>query len=194
MGLPVSCLAWGHPVLGSMVGLMETPTGLMPMGPFQNCCCQWPIPCGEALLTYASTEYLPTLAGRSGSVSCGVTAPFSWVLVHARFCLCPPKVESLLSPVLWKSCNQIPLAFKVGVAKIPKVALGILSPFARFLGWEAWHEAQNFHNSERTSLVLLFSSLWVTYPVGMEFDFIMFVPLLPSCCIFSFVFVGYLFW
>ena len=31
-------------------------------------------------------------------------------------------------------------------------------------------------------LVLLFCSLWVTHPVGMEFDFIMIVPLLPSCC------------
>ena len=30
--------------------------------------------------------------GKSGSVSCGGTAPFSWVLVHTRFCLCPPKV------------------------------------------------------------------------------------------------------
>ena len=30
--------------------------------------------------------------GKSGSVSCGGTAPFSWVLVHIRFCLCPPRV------------------------------------------------------------------------------------------------------
>ena len=31
--------------------------------------------------------------GKSGSVPCGVTAPFSWVLVHIRFCLCPPRVS-----------------------------------------------------------------------------------------------------
>ena len=37
----------------------------------------------------------------------------SWVLVFARFCLYPPRLESLCPPVLWKSCNQIPLAFKV---------------------------------------------------------------------------------
>ena len=37
--------------------------------------------------------------GKSGSVSCGVTAPFSWVLVHTRFCLCPPRVYF---PVLCK--------------------------------------------------------------------------------------------
>ena len=28
-------------------------------------------------------------------------------------CVCPPRVESLFCPVLSKSCNQIPLAFKV---------------------------------------------------------------------------------
>ena len=33
-----------------------------------------------------------------GSVSCGVTACFSWVLVRTRFCLCPPRVYF---PVLW---------------------------------------------------------------------------------------------
>ena len=29
----------------------------------------------------------PGLPGKSGSVSCGVTSPFSWVLVRTRFCL-----------------------------------------------------------------------------------------------------------
>jgi len=29
---------------------------------------------------------------------------------------------------------------------------------------------------------------WVAQPAGMGFDFIMFVPLLPSCCGFFFVF------
>ena len=39
------------------------------------------------------------LTGKSGSVSCGVTAPFSWVLVHTRFYLCP---SSVYFPVLCK--------------------------------------------------------------------------------------------
>ena len=30
--------------------------------------------------------------GKSGSVSCWVTAPFFWVLVHTRFCFCSPRV------------------------------------------------------------------------------------------------------
>ena len=36
-------------------------------------------------------------------------------------------------------------------------------------------------------MVLLFSSVWVIHLVGMEFDFIMIVPLLPSRCGFSFI-------
>ena len=40
-----------------------------------------------------------TLTGKSGSVSCAVTAPFSWVLVHTSFCLYLPRV---CFPVLCK--------------------------------------------------------------------------------------------
>ena len=68
----------------------------MPRGAFQDCCHQCPHACGEPLLTQASTGDPPTLAGSFASVSCGVTPLFLWVLVHARFCLCPPCLESLL--------------------------------------------------------------------------------------------------
>ena len=37
--------------------------------------------------------------GKSGLVSCGVTAPLSWVLVHTKFCLCPSRIYF---PVLCK--------------------------------------------------------------------------------------------
>ena len=47
---------------------------------------------------------------KSESVSCGVTAPFSWVLVHTWFCFALQEFAFL---VLWKFCNQIPLASKV---------------------------------------------------------------------------------
>ena len=40
--------------------------------------------------THGSAGDSRTLTGKCGSVSCGVTAPFSWILVHTRFCLCPP--------------------------------------------------------------------------------------------------------
>ena len=56
----------------------------------QVCCTQSPWPCGRPLLTHASARDSWTLMGKSVSVSCGVTAPFSWVLVHTRFCLCLP--------------------------------------------------------------------------------------------------------
>ena len=73
----------------------------------------------------ASAKDSWTLTGKSGSVSCGVTAPFSWVLVHTRFCLCPPRVlESCGSSVIkshWPPKSN---------------SLGVLSPFARSLGWE----------------------------------------------------------
>ena len=47
---------------------------------------------------HASTGDSWTLVGKSGSVSCGVTAPFSWVLLCSRLCLCPPRV-CFLNPV-----------------------------------------------------------------------------------------------
>ena len=58
---------------------------------------QCSLPCIRPLLTHASARDSWTLTGKSGPVFCGVTAPFSWVLVHTRFCLCPPR---LCSPVL----------------------------------------------------------------------------------------------
>ena len=84
---------------------------LLQKAPCTHCCTQCPQPCSRPPLTHTSTRDSWTLMGKSGSVSCGVTAPFSWVLVHTRFCLCPPRVS--VSPVLWKFCNQIPLVFKV---------------------------------------------------------------------------------
>ena len=60
--------------------------------PCRHCCTQCPQPCSRPPLTHPSARDSWTLTGKSGSVSCGVTAPFSWVLVHTRFCLCPPRV------------------------------------------------------------------------------------------------------
>ena len=49
-------------------------------------------PCSRLPPTHESTGYSWTLMDKSGSVSCGVTASFSYVLVHTSFCLCPPRV------------------------------------------------------------------------------------------------------
>ena len=66
--------------------------------------------------TFTGDSWTPT--GKSGSVSFGVTAPFFWVLVHTRFCLCPPRVcfpcimEIMLSNSTGLQC-QIPWGFSV---------------------------------------------------------------------------------
>ena len=77
--------------------------------------------------------------------------------------------------------NQILLTL---MARFPEDSHSLV----RSPSWKAWHGFQNFHKSGRTSLALLFSSLLVTHPTGMIFDFIMIETLLPSYCSFFFVF------
>ena len=83
---------------------MATPTRLKPRSTFQDCYCQCPLSHVEPLLTHTSMGDPPTLAGRSHSVSYGVTAPFPWawhiqdfVSALHRYSLCfPSPVEVLL--------------------------------------------------------------------------------------------------
>ena len=77
-------------------------------------------PYGELLSTHASTGGPPTVAGSFGSVSCKASAPLLWVLVHAKFCLYSPRLESVsLSPLEGLQSNpagpqgQIPWGFPV---------------------------------------------------------------------------------
>ena len=72
--------------------------GLLQNVPCMHCYTQCPQPCSMLPLTHSSTRECWTLTGKSGSVSCGVTAPFSWVLVHTGFCLSPP-IDCFPSPV-----------------------------------------------------------------------------------------------
>ena len=129
----------------------------MPKGTFPGSCCQSPGPCSEPLLTCTSTGDPAVLAGGSGSVSCGITAPFLWVMVCARFCLCPSRLKSLFPPILWKSCSPILLAFNVRYPADSR-------PFLGSVVWEAWCGVLNLPKRGKTSLVLLMSSLWVTHP------------------------------
>ena len=100
MGLRSNCGS------GIMVIMITPSKGLMPASCIsQDCCIQCP-----SLSTQASARDASTLTGKSGPVFCGVTAHFSWVLVHTRFCLIPPRV---CFQVLCKFCDEIPLAFKV---------------------------------------------------------------------------------
>ena len=56
---------------------------------FQHYCIQWPRPHSRPLSTHTSTGDSQAHTGKSGSVCCGVTAPFSQVLVCTRSCLGP---------------------------------------------------------------------------------------------------------
>ena len=52
---------------------------------------QCPQPCSKPPLTHASAGDSWTLMGKSVSVFCGVTAPFSWILVDTKVLLMPSK-------------------------------------------------------------------------------------------------------
>ena len=60
--------------------------------PRTHCCTQSPQPWSRPLQTQASARDSWKHKGKSGSVSCGVSVPFSWVPVHKRFCLCHLRV------------------------------------------------------------------------------------------------------
>ena len=59
--------------------------------PCTHCWAQCPWPCSRPLPTHVSAGDSWALTGKSGLVSCELTAPFSWALVCTRFCLCSPK-------------------------------------------------------------------------------------------------------
>ena len=66
--------------------------------PCTHCYTQCPQSCSRPQLTHTSTR---DTHRQIWSVSCGVTAPFSWVLVHKRFCLCPARVCFLVLSKFW---------------------------------------------------------------------------------------------
>ena len=55
----------------------------------------------QANVTHTSAGNSSTFMGKSGSVSCGITAPFYWFLVCTRFCLCPPRVCFPVLCIFW---------------------------------------------------------------------------------------------
>ena len=175
-GSEVKASAWNAGDLGLIPGWGRSP-GEGKGNPLQYSCLENSMD-GGAWWAIQSTGLKRVRHDRATSLT--------FTLVHAWFCLCLPK--SLFLPVLWKSYNQILVAFKVRLPGVP-------SPSVGSLGWENWHGVQNVDNNGRISLVSLFFSLWVIHPVGMGFDLIVIMPLPPSCCNFFFVLdMGYLFW
>ena len=71
------------------------------------CYTHCPQPCSRPPLTHPSDGDSWTLPGKSWSVSCGVTAPFSWVLVHTSFCLYPPRVYFSVLCRFWQLCGVV---------------------------------------------------------------------------------------
>ena len=142
----------------------------MPRGTFQ---CHHP--CDKPIQTHVSIESPLTLAGSlvqspvgSLLLSSGSWCMQTFVCAFQDWSVCFP--QSSGRPIIKSHWPSRPNS------------LGIPSPFVLSPGWEAWHGVQNFHNSGTTSLVLLFSSLWVTQQMGMGFDFIVIEPFL-SCCL-----------
>ena len=72
-----------------------------------HCYTQCPQPCSRLPLTHAAAGDSWTLTGKSGSVSYGVIAPFSWVLVHIKFFLCPPRVCFPVLCKFWQLCDGV---------------------------------------------------------------------------------------
>ena len=108
--LPVGCLTWGDPTLEPTPALWwgrwQTLGGLTPRSTSQNLCCQCPCPHGE-------TEPPPASAGDPPNTSRYVWFSLYGVTAPSPGSLCALQEWSLFPPVLSKSCNQIPLAFKV---------------------------------------------------------------------------------
>lgn len=177
--LPSDCFVWGEPGLdstGSVVDLKVISRRAHTKGCLPGQLLQVPLSAWSSTADSCLGRWPPILTGISGSV---FYVPFPWVLVNTRFSLSPPTVEFLFSPVLC-FCNQVPLACVVKFSYDH-------SPFARSPGGEAWCGAQNLQYSAKTLLLFWFSSLWVTSPARMGFDFIIILPLLLSHFCFSFV-------
>ena len=64
---------------------------LLQKTPCMYCYSPCPQPCSRPPPAYTFARDSQTPTGKSGTVSCGITAHFSWVLMH-RVLLCPPRV------------------------------------------------------------------------------------------------------
>ena len=65
-----------------------------------------PQPCSRPLPTHAFAGDSRTPTGKSGTVSCGVTVPFSWVLVH-KVLLCSLRIYFPVQCKFWQLCGGV---------------------------------------------------------------------------------------
>ena len=125
---------------------------------------------------------------------------FPWVPMRTLLCVCPPRVESLFPPVLLKSCNQIPLAFKVWFSRNssshcrtprvrkPDVGLRIFT----LVGGLPWYKCSPVCVSptqQLWDLILLwlchFSHLTVASPLSLDVRCLFWWVPVSSCLLFS---------
>ena len=168
-----------------MVRLMVTPRGLMPRGDLPRLLRPGPCPPGELLLACACTGGPPTPAGRLaqppvGSPLLSAGAPCGQDLfVPSKTGVCfPPSCGRPAVKSCWPSGSG---------------SLGVPSPLVGSPGWEACCGVQSCRSSGRTSLELLFSSLWSPTQWVWGVIFIMTLPshhLTTASCLD----VGSLFW
>ena len=85
----------------------ENNSDLLQKIPCMYCYTQCPQLWRRVPLTHTSTGDSWTLTGKSGSLSCGVTTPFSWDLVHTRFYLCPPRIHFPVLCKFWQLCGEV---------------------------------------------------------------------------------------
>ena len=78
----------------------EDNSDLLQKIPCMYCYTQCPQPCCMPPLTHASAGDSWTPTAKSGTVSCRVTAPFSWFLVH-KVLLCPLRVYIPIRCKFW---------------------------------------------------------------------------------------------
>ena len=126
--------------------------------------------------------------GKSGWVSCGVIARFSWVLVHTRFCLCPPRVCFPVLSKFWQLCGGLMVTSSKRACATPRSA----APAAAHR-WPAPPRETLRHSSGSvtwgvwvlvcTRFVWASGRLWWVWGLILN----MISLLLPSCWGFSFV-------
>ena len=96
----------------------------MPMSSSQNHCCQCLCLHSETLPPSVLEGGAPTPAGRS-SLYAG-NSFFPGVLACTLPFVCPPRVDFLFLPALWKSCNQILVALQTRLSR--ELLLFLLPP------------------------------------------------------------------
>ena len=144
---PPCILAWGQTMVWVIVNSSKKTSASTPQGSY-DCYIQCSWLHNRPPSTHASAGHSWTLTDKSSLVSYVVMPPFSWVLVHTGFCLCPPRVflqscgNSVSNPTGLKS--QIPWGFSVPLSN-PQVGESVVGPrtFAT-VGELLWYHCSQF--------------------------------------------------